>query len=625
MKFKYFLLAFSVNVLLASCSSSRKTAGSAENSTQAMNVTIDLVNINEDRVMVTVKPTGISGNTLIYRLPKIIPGTYAIADYGRYVDDFEAYDKNGQKLAVTKLDVNTWSINNATTLEKISYWVNDTYDNEGKVSAFEKGSTTIFSPAGTNILEGKQFMLNLAGFVGYFSGYSDVSYRLSIMHPENITGVSAMVDEDPAAGKDFFVSPRFADLMDSPIMYAEPDISKTKIGPMELQLSVYSPLKKSITSAALFPDLEKMIKAQKKYLGNINNTQKYVVLNYVTSMEANDAQGIGALEHNASTTGVFQATMRSKDLVHVIAHEFFHTLAPLNVHSKEIHNFDFNSPKMSQHLWFYEGITEFFAQHFQVHEGLKTEDQFLNEMNKKINNSRTQYRDSLSFTEMSKNVLDPVMKAQYPNVYEKGALIAMCLDIILREKSAGKSGILELMGRLAKKYGPTRPFNDDDLIPEITAMTYPEVGDFLQKHVVTGSPIDFNYYFAKVGVTPVKVMEPTLLVFLVNNTPYISIDTAKRIVKVTKIEGNNFYAGLGVELNDEILEINEIPLDASDITKVFIAGLGFEEGEDVLMKVKRNGREVMLKGKARLNYVEANGYRFTDQSKASLKNAWLKG
>ena len=56
---------------------------------------------------------------------------------------------------------------------------------------------------------------------------------------------------------------------------------------------------------------------------------------------------------------------------------------------------------------------------------------------------------------MSKNVLDPTMKAQYPNVYQKGALMAMCLDIMLREASGGQERDLELMGGLSNKYGPT--------------------------------------------------------------------------------------------------------------------------------------------------------------------------
>ncbi len=619
MKFRLFL--FAAVAFLSSCSSSRRTASSASDIVQ---VSLDLVNVQDDQVRVNITTPAISGNTVTYQLAKIIPGTYAIADYGRYVRDFKAFDGSGNSLPVSMTDSNTWVISQAGTLKKISYLVNDTYDSEGG-NAFEEGSSTIFSPAGTNILAGKNFVLNMCGFAGYFSGKKDIPYKITISHPDNLRAASSMKDENSSNTLDVFSVSRYAELVDHPIMYSEPDIASTKIGGMEVVLSVYSPRKKSITAQSLFPDLEKMMRAQKAYLGDINNTPRYTVLNYITTSAKDDAQGIGALEHNTSTTAVFQESMRSKDLIHVISHEFFHTLTPLNVHSREIQDFDFNTPKMSQHLWMYEGFTEYFANHFQVHQGLITEDQFLAKMAEKEKLSRQMYKDDQSFTEMSRNVLDPAMKAQYPNVYQKGALIAMCLDIILREASGGKKGILQMMADLSKKYGPAKPFDDNSIIAEITQMTNPEVGAFLQEHVVRGTPIDYVKYLNRVGIDRATVKEPTIVVFLANNKPYLMVDTVnKKAIAVIQDNGNNFMNGLGVQNGDEIIEMNESPIDASTPMNVMLAGYGMEEDDPVSMKVKRNGQVIELKGKAKLNYVEGSGYKFVDPSKEKLKNAWLK-
>jgi len=106
------------------------------------------------------------------------------------------------------------------------------------------------------------------------------------------------------------------------------------------------------------------------------------------------------------------------------------------VHSNEIHYFDFNTPKMSKHLWMYEGVTEYFANLFQVNQGLIDEDAFYKRMVGKINNAK-RLNDTMPFTTMSANVLVEPYKAQYLNVYEKGALIGMCIDIIIREKAMG--------------------------------------------------------------------------------------------------------------------------------------------------------------------------------------------
>jgi predicted metalloprotease with PDZ domain len=582
------------------------------------------VNVQNDQVRVIVTPPSITGSTVTYQLPRIIPGTYAIADYGRYVVGFKATDKAGKELPVSRKDTNSWVISNAGSLDRISYLVNDTYDNE-EGDAFSEGSTTIFSPAGTNILAGKNFVLNMCGFVGYFTGKNETPYNVIIVHPENLVASSSMDDTDPEKHTDVFSVRRYADLVDQPLMYAEPDIATVNIGGMDVLLSVYSPRKKSITAKAFMPDLEKMMRAQKNYLGSINNTKKYAVITYITTNAQDDAHGIGALEHNTSTTSVFMENMKTRDLVDVISHEFFHTLTPLNVHSKEIQNFDFNDPKMSQHLWMYEGVTEYFATHFQVAEGLKTEEEFYAKLAEKEKYSKQMSTDNLSFTQMSKNVLDPTMKEEYPNVYQKGALIAMCIDIMLRDASGGKSGLLQMMAELSKKYGPEKPFDDDKLIAEITAMTNPEVGAFLQEHVVKGTPIDYKKYLNRVGVDRAPVKEPTPVVFMTNK-PYVFVDTAtKKAFASIKDNNNNFMNALGVKDGDELVEMNGSPIDASKPVNVLMAGYGIEENEPITMKVRRDGQIVELKGNAKLNYVDGSGFKFTDPSKAKLKEAWLKG
>jgi predicted metalloprotease with PDZ domain len=134
----------------------------------------------------------------------------------------------------------------------------------------------------------------------------------------------------------------------------------------------------------------------------------------------------------------------AEQLKDVVSHEFFHIVTPLTIHSKEIQYFDYNDPKMSQHLWMYEGVTEYFANLFQINQGLISEADFYKRMAGKIANA-AQMDDTMTFTKMSANVLKKPYKDQYLNVYEKGALIGMCIDIIIREKSDGARGILDLM------------------------------------------------------------------------------------------------------------------------------------------------------------------------------------
>ena len=63
----------------------------------------------------------------------------------------------------------------------------------------------------------------------------------------------------------------------------------------------------------------------------------------------------------------------------IAAHEFFHIVTPLNIHSEIIEHFNFVTPVPSQHLWLYEGTTEWAAHAMQLRAGLKSPDEYLAE------------------------------------------------------------------------------------------------------------------------------------------------------------------------------------------------------------------------------------------------------
>jgi predicted metalloprotease with PDZ domain len=582
-------------------------------------VDIDLNVVKEDKVMVTVTPPKINADEVAYHIPKIVPGTYSEDDYGKYVDNLKAYDAKGNALVVAKMDDNSWTIRDAKKLVKITYWVNDTYDIED--------SHDIFSPAGTNILEGKNFMLNMHGFVGYFDNQLTVPYQLNVAHPSTLWGATSMTDNDASGSKDSFTVSRYAELVENPIMYAKPDYTMFNVNGMDILIAVYSPTG-LVTAENITPGMKKMVTAQKNFLGKFNSTKKYTVLLYLTDVNGKDAQGFGALEHPTATTVVMPEAMPldqlSEQMKDVVSHEFFHIVTPLSIHSKEIHFFDYNHPKMSQHLWMYEGVTEYFANLFQVNQGLIIEDEFYTRMAGKIANA-SNMNDTMPFTQMSANVLTKPYKDQYLNVYEKGALIGMCIDIIIREKSNGERGILDLMQKLATAYGQNNPFDDADLFAKITQLTYPEVGDFLKTYVSGETPIPYDQFFARMGVTKKATKVPGN-VFLKGQMPYITVNPqTKEIVVLPQIALPDFYSTLGLKGGDTITEINGTAYNLDNIYDMIMGSANWKESDPITVKIKREGKEMTLTGKVKLPYEDASTWEATDKSKEKLKQAWLKG
>src|SRR5688500_15830806 len=152
----------------------------------AYRYTVDLTNVVNDRVYVELSPPTISSQEIIFNFPKVIPGTYAIADYGRYVKELTIVDAKGNKLPVEQINTNSWKIKNASKAVKISYWIDDTFDTA--ISGPE-----IFWPAGTNIEENKNFVINSSGFFGYFEGQKEKPFQFNVIRPKEWYGSTGLI------------------------------------------------------------------------------------------------------------------------------------------------------------------------------------------------------------------------------------------------------------------------------------------------------------------------------------------------------------------------------------------------------------------------------------------------
>ena len=474
--------------------------------TNTYQYTLDLTKVINDRVRVVLTPPALTTKEIIFYFPKIVPGTYAIEDYGRYIQDFTATDKKGSKLPVEKIDANTWKIKNADRLNRISYWVDDTFDTQ-------MAGPEIFWPAGTNIEENKNYIINTSGFFGYFDGLKEVPFQFNVVRPKDLYGATGLIPlqtgvtpatmklERTATDKnnlvDVFKAVDYDQLIDSPLMYSKPDTAVIKVANTEVLISSYSPTGK-VTAKEIAASIREVLMAQKEYLGGKLPVDKYAFIFYFTDQPI---LSYGALEHSYSSMyympemSIDQMNQQLRDFA---AHEFFHIVTPLTVHSEEIENFDFNAPKMSQHLWMYEGVTEYFAGNVQVKYNLINAEQYLQVLQEKMLTS-DQFRNDVPFTEISKSTLDKYHD-QYYNVYQKGALIGLCLDINLRKLSGGKQGLKDVLLELSQKFGKNKAFKDEELFQEITSMTYPEIGTFFDRYVKGTEKLPLEEVLSAVGV-----------------------------------------------------------------------------------------------------------------------------
>lgn len=588
-------------------------------------VLIDLTQTKKDRVPVELAVPAITEDEVEYHMAKIVPGTYSISDFGRFIVDFKALDSAGNELEYVETSANRWTIKNASQLKKITYLVEDSFD---EFDGY--GSNKIFEPGGMGVDKANNvYVMNTFGFIGYIDGMKFNPYELTINHDEEIYGATSLKRTSSAATQDIFTAENFNFLADAPIMYSEPDTVTKEIAGANILVSVYSPNNK-LSAADVMDTIDELMEAQAKYLGGELPVDRYAYLIYL--FDGPTISGAwGALEHSYSslyTLPEMDPARISQTVKDVAAHEFFHIVTPLNIHSEQIHEFNYIEPEMSKHLWLYEGVTEYSSHHVQVKYGLYDQATFFEEMANKMN-AQDQYNVDVPYTEFSAGILEPANEAKYGDVYSGGALIAMCLDLTIIKSTNGEKDLQSVLREMAKLYGPFKAFKDDELFSEIEKLTNKEVGDFLRTHVGGTTPLPYQEVLGWAGID----YSPELKKMVATTGRFGLGGNEEGEIFVRDISNlNDFGKDMGYQEGDVLVEWNGEAVNAETISSILddhYTNTKAKAKVKVLVRREVDGetKEVKLKAKAVLvesndkHAIQVNDNASEDQLK--VRNRWL--
>ena len=590
------------------------------NAQDSYRYSVDLTKVNNDQLTVELIVPPVSAKDIVFYFPKIVPGTYMNSNYGKYVHDLKAFDKGGTQLSVKSSGDNSWEIKNADKLYRITYAVEDTWDSDIK--------NKVYTMCGTNFEAGKNFVINTPGLFGYLQGMKKIPFDLSFTKPPGFYAATGLKPVSGNNTQDMFRCINADELYDSPIMFSLPDTATVRVGNCDVLVAVYSP-KKMVNAKFIAAHLEKLLMATKNYLMGKLPVDKYAFIYYFSGEQA--LSSAGAWEHSYSSFYSVPEQPKEEGIdlwVDISSHEFFHIVTPLTISSREVKEFNFNETVLSKHLWLYEGSTEYYAHHVQVWGGLISPEKFLETLAGKIDDSRSHYKDDLSFTEMSKESAGKYA-SQYNNVYQKGALISACLDLYLLKLSGNAYGFKDLKHDLGVKYGKDRFFEDDELFNEIEKLTYPEIREFFNKHVQGGEPIPYEKYFGFAGVKYIpqeKTKEFSLGGMDMTGSPQ------GKLVVASTASMDEFGKKMGYQANDEIVSLNGEAVDvsnANNLVEKFYRTV--KEGDKVTVVVNRTTKgkteSVILSAVARkIEKTKLHQLRFDEQAtpeQLALRRKWL--
>lgn len=449
----------------------------------AFYVEINLKDRSDDTFKVSMYMDNLTDGNAVFQFPATVPGTYDIFDIGRYVSNVKAYDKNNKELPIEQTSQNQWTLSEPENTYRLEYEVAETFDTPVT-------ENSIYKMAGTS-LEDDHTLLNTFDVLGYPTGLKERDYYLHVKYPSGWD-----VGTSLPFSNGYYFATDYDKLVDNPLLLGEITSSTTTVDNAQISVFTYSKAD-LIQSSQILADIELILADASAFLNGLP-VDRYSFL-YLFDMFNS-----GALEHSYSSVYVLMDQPYTpgygQSLKNIAAHEFFHIVTPLNIHSEIIADFNFAVPTPSEHLWLYEGVTEWAAHMMQFRNGRVTLANLLNRFRNKKANSDF-YNASISLSEMSLTCYTPEGGSQFGNVYNKGALVAALLDIRLLELSNGTRGLRELILELIEIYGPENAFSDATFFATLTEMTYPEVEDFINRYIKGTDPLPLTEYFNKIGIT----------------------------------------------------------------------------------------------------------------------------
>ena len=405
-------------------------------------------------------------------LPVWIPGSYLVREFSKNLQQLQA--KQGRRSAsIIQRDKCTWDIACKEGQPLVLSY---------EVYAFDNSVRTAWLDSQRGFFNGTSLCLRV-------HGQEEQAHRLQLQAVKNqadwqaATGLAPVKTDKRGFG--LYQADNYDELADCPVeMGAFWRGSFTACGiPHHFVVSGALP---SFDGARLLADTQKICEAairfwhgQGKQAGNKAPHQSYLfMLNAVHD-------GYGGLEHRNSTALICnrvdlprQTSPRTNDgyttLLGLISHEYFHTWNVKQLRPDAFARYNYTQENYTTLLWFFEGFTSYFDDILLRHAGLIDNATYIKLLGKTI--TQVQQTPGRHVQTVAQASFDAWVKyyrqdENTPNAtvsyYTKGALVALCLDLTLRQEGHTLQAVMRGLWKRCKA-GPMR---EQDLLAELQTVS----------------------------------------------------------------------------------------------------------------------------------------------------------
>jgi predicted metalloprotease with PDZ domain len=547
------------------------------------------------------------------------PGSYMVREFSRNVEDVTARtaeDETGEPLPISKTSKNRWRVETRGVPRVALRY---------RVYAREMTVRTNFVDEGFAILNGAPTFLTLAG-----GSHRPHEVRV-VLPPQWRVSVSPLPGAD-----NVYRAPDFDTLVDSPI-YA----GNAPVYPFEVEGRTHLLVNEGEGTVWDGPrsaaDAERIVREQAAFWGGIPY-DRYVFFNLIT-------EAGGGLEHkNACTlmTSRWKSRTRDgyRDWQELVSHELFHAWNVKRLRPAELGPFDYEGEVYTRSLWFAEGTTSYYDALLVNRAGLSTRDEYLKKLSKDIEALQTtpgrlvQPLEESSFDAWIKYYRrDENSVNTGISYYTKGSVVSFLLDARIRQATAGRRSLDDVLRLAWRRYSGERGFQREELRAAVDEVAGTGLDAWLARALETTEELDYEPALAWYGLRFVesedsdekdeekkekKPEEPA---------GWLGVDTevqSGRLV-VTQVRRDTPAYEAGLNVGDEILGLGDYRVPPEGWNERLKA---YRPGQKETLLVARRERltrlPVVFGEKPRLRWKLEADPAATPEQRAHLED-WLRG
>lgn len=433
-------------------------------------------------------------------MPAWIPGSYMIRDFAKNVVRVRA-KAAGEAVPVRKLDKQTWRCESCSGPLELQY----------EVYAWD------LSVRGAHFDDTHAYFNGTSLFM-QVKGQADVPCTVEIQPPVGDRYASWRVAtamtraQAPEWGFGTYAAADYDDLIDHPVEIGEFALGSFDVAGVPHHVVLYG--RQQADLQRLCTDLQRICSYHVGLFGELPEMDRYLFLAMVVG------DGYGGLEHRASCSlltsrdslprhGEAKINESYRDFLALCSHEYFHTWNVKRIKPAAFLPYDLSREVHTSLLWAFEGITSYYDELALVRAGLIEPESYLEMVSQAITRvMRTPGRFKQSVAESSFDAWTKFYKQDEnaPNAivsyYAKGAIVALALDLVIRQASGGKRSLDDLMRVLWQRHGrPLQGVPEHGIYALVEELAGTEVAGRLRAWVEGTDDPDLADLLARFGVT----------------------------------------------------------------------------------------------------------------------------